>query len=170
MSILSWKFSKMRPANFPTIRIAQLAVLISKQSHLFSKVIQEKNVSVLKGFFAIENTDYWRSHYKFGVLAKRGVQQLGSGTIESLLINVVAPMLFAYGKHRNDENMKERAFDLLELLKPEDNKFTRWYKDIGFPNNTAYDSQAIIGLRENYCEKRLCLHCSIGIKILDKPE
>ena len=61
MSILSWKFSKMRPANFPTIRISQLAALISKQSHLFSKVIQEKNVSVLKGFFAIENTDYWRS-------------------------------------------------------------------------------------------------------------
>lgn len=95
---------------------------------------------------------------------------MGDGTIESLLINVVAPMLFAYGKHRNDENMKERAFDLLELLKPEDNKFTRWYKEIGFSNETAYDSQAIMGLRENYCEKRRCLQCSIGIKILDKPE
>lgn len=170
MSVLSWKFSRMRPANFPTVRISQLAALIHKQSHLFSKVIQEKNVSTLKGFFAIENSNYWCSHYKFGVLAKRGVQKLGAGTIESVLINVVAPLLFAYGKHRNDEYMKERAFDLLELLKPEDNKFTRCYKEIGFSNETAYDSQAIMGLRENYCEKRRCLQCSIGIKILDKPE
>jgi hypothetical protein len=166
MESINWKFSRMRPPNFPTVRIAQLANLIFYQLHMFSKIVNEKNVMAIKLMFETEASEYWQSHFRFGVESKKRTKKLGESTINSLIINVIAPILFAYGNHRSDEVMKNQAFDLLELIEAEDNKYTRNYTAVGFPNRNAYESQALLGLRELYCEPRMCTKCAIGIKLL----
>ncbi len=168
MSVLEWKFGKLRPPNFPTLRIAQLAALVYSQWHLFSKIIEIKNIAQLKKEFNSQPSNYWLNHYKFGNETTKKVGSLGETSIYSILINVVSPILFAYGKYKNQENLVQRAFDLLELLPAEDNKFTRHYNTLGFANNNAYDSQAILGLKENYCEPKQCLKCAIGVKVLSR--
>ncbi len=162
----AWKFSRMRPQSFPTIRLAQLADLVHKSSHLFSKTIAPMPISDLKSLFEVEVSDYWRSHFVFDTPSVFSEKSFGKEAIDLLLINVVAPFLFFYGKMRKDEAVKDRALEILDDLKPEKNVVTEGWQKLGLEVKNASRSQSIIQLKTEYCDKKQCVNCAVGVAIL----
>jgi hypothetical protein len=162
----SWKFLRLRPANFPTIRIAQFSALFQKNRNFFSKLI-EPDVEIVK-LFDVRTSSYWHSHYRFGRKTARSISGLGMESVNNLLINTVVPLLVAYGKSQDDQEMIDRAVALLHGIKAEKNKITKAWSEIGLPVKDSFDSQALIELNNHYCLKRRCLACNIGVDIL-KP-
>jgi hypothetical protein len=166
--LAAWKFGRLRPPSFPTIRLAQLAALIHRSLHLFSKVIDNQQVDTLSALFEVEVSDYWRGHYVFDTPSVSSPKRFGSDAIDVILINNVAPFLYIYGKLRGDESLKDRSLLLLEKVKPEKNTIIDGWKDLGFTATTAADSQALIQLKTTYCDAKRCAACAIGNTIL-KP-
>jgi hypothetical protein len=163
-----WKHLRLRPANFPAVRIAQLAALINSSEHLFSTAL-EIPVEQLSSFFDVSASSYWDTHYKPGVPStKKSTKKLGSTATDIILINAVAPVLFAYGKHTGNENYKSKAIELLAYVKAEKNRFTRLYEELGRKPFHAMESQAMIQLFTTYCHTRECLKCAIGTDIVLK--
>jgi hypothetical protein len=161
-----WKFLRLRPPNFPTVRIAQLAKLISDHPNIFSLFTDYNSHRELINELATEQSQYWLSHYDFGKTAKSSIGKLGSSSIENILVNTVAPLLFAYGIHKDNEDLKEKATELLGELKAENNSIISRWKAAGFEVNSAFDSQALIQQFNEYCNKKQCLNCHIGADII----
>ena len=162
-----WRFMRLRPANFPTIPLAQFAALTLKSNHLFSEIIEIRQFNELSKLFSdLPINPYWRSHYHFGKSTALHSIQIGKRSIENLLINSVAVFLFAYGHHHQNDDLKQRALQLLEMLKPEQNQIVTNYAALGLKVNSASGSQALLELKQGYCEAKKCLSCGIGIKIL----
>ena len=169
IDISLWKFLRMRPQNFPTLRLAQFAALISKSNHLFSKVLEVKNVKELHLLFEqLPVNDFWLRHYHFNKEAEKVSVQLGKSSIDNLLINTVSLFLFAYGKYTGQANYQTRAFYLLESIAAEKNSIISQYLDAGLVIDNAYQSQALLQLRKSYCNEKKCLNCGIGLKILKR--
>lgn len=169
MDVSLWKFMRMRPSNFPTIRLAQLAALIHKHQKFFSPLIESKEVIQLYNLFNVKASDYWKAHYRFDVPAARNHEKkLGKQSIQLLLINVVAPILFNYGLKKGSEDHKEKALELLENLPAEKNAITKKWKTLGAPLDSAFHSQALIQLKNNHCEFKKCLTCMLGNAIIKK--
>lgn len=166
-----WNLLRMRPPNFPCVRLAQFASLLCKIPKMMQEVIDNPNVGYLQRRFVVEANEYWRSHYHFGKenLLPHGVL-LGKSSVELLLINTVIPFLFAYYKYRGEEGNLERVLEMLEQLPFEDNKLTRCFASCPFPKKSALDSQALIELLQNYCRNQRCLDCAIGVSILQGAE
>ncbi len=163
-----WKFSKIRPANFPTVRIAQFAAIIFNSSLLFSKILETEEVSKVKSFFFVKPSDYWDAHYQFLTPSVKRKKIPGEQFTNILLINVVIPILFAYGQHTGSEDLKNKALVWLEQLPAEKNTVTEKYKTAGFQIETAFISQGLLTLHENYCKKLNCLNCLIGHQVIKK--
>ncbi len=163
-----WKYLRLRPANFPTIRIAQFAALFNANKNLFSRIIDAENLGDLKSIFNVTTSEYWHHHYRFGHKTVRSLSGVGESSIENLIINTVVPMLVAYGKQKDEQLFIDRAVNFLQQIQPESNKITRSWNDLGAPAKSAFDSQALIELNNNFCLKRKCLACTIGATIL-KP-
>ncbi|MCX2574850.1 DUF2851 family protein [Pedobacter sandarakinus] len=162
-----WKFMRMRPQNFPTIRLAQFAALIIKANHLFSKVMDIRDVTHLRSLFEeLPVNDYWKNHYHFKNNTTSVATQIGKKSIDNLLLNTVALFLFAYGKHSASPFYINRALKLLEGLPAEENAITTKFVHAGLKFDNAFKSQGVLQLKTQYCDKRKCLSCSIGIKIL----
>ncbi len=161
-----WKFLRLRPANFPTVRIAQLAAVVTNHSNLFSLFMDFEGISALKKQLAVTQSEYWLHHYNFGSKTENEIGKLGTGSIENVLINTVAPLLFAYGVYKDREELKEKSFELLAAIKPETNSITKKWKEVGLEIKSAFDSQASIELFNQYCLKKRCLHCAIGTEII----
>lgn len=161
-------FLRMRPANFPTLRLAQLASLIHQSEHLFSKIKELYSIAEVKKLFSISANDYWHYHYTFGDSSFFKIKTLGNQMVDNIIINTIVPILFAYGLHHNDENYKEKSIRWLEELASEKNNITRGFEQLAFTNLNAADSQAFIQLKNEYCNKKRCLSCSIGNSILKK--
>jgi Protein of unknown function (DUF2851) len=161
-----WKFMRLRPANFPTVRIAQFAQIIQNTKSLFSYFLMFEDVSILKKMFKTKPTTYWESRYNFGESSSEKQIGIGDGTIENILINAVVPILVAYSIAKNDSNYIEKSMNLLEKLKPEKNKITRFWDELEFSSKNAFDSQASIELFNKYCSKKACLSCNIGTALL----
>ena len=161
-----WKFLRLRPANFPTIGIAQLASLISKNKNLFSFFIDYSSVNKLKEDIESAQSNYWRTHYKFGKKSKVTIGTLGTSSVNSILINTVAPLLFTYAMHKDNEGLKEKALELLEGIKAELNSIIKKWKESGIEIKSAFDSQAFIELYNEYYLKKRCLSCAIGADIV----
>ncbi len=164
--LAAWKFGRLRPQSFPTIRLAQLAALIHRSLHLFSKIIDNQDVSVLSAFFEVEVSDYWQDHFVFDTPSVSSPKKFGSDAIDVLLINNVAPFLYTYGKLRGDEKLKDRSLLLLENVKSEKNTVIDGWKNLGFVVASAADSQALIQLKTRYCDVKKCAACAIGNSIL----
>ncbi len=162
----AWKFSRMRPQSFPTIRLAQLAGLVHKSSHLFSKIITPMPISDLKTLFEVEVSEYWRSHFMFDTPSVLSEKSFGKEAIDVLLINVVAPFLFFYGKMRKEEAVKNRALEILDNLKAEKNVVTEGWQKLGLNIKNAAGSQSLIQLKTEYCDKKQCVNCAVGVAIL----
>ena len=159
-------FLRMRPGNFPTIRLAQLAMLISQSSHLFSKIIETESLDDIKTSLNCTANDFWHYHYHFQLKSNFKKKTLGSAMISSIIINTIVPSLFAYGLHHNNEQQKAKALRWLEQLEPEDNSILKGFAGLSIKSRTAYDSQALIELKNEYCIKKRCLECSVGNAIV----
>lgn len=161
-----WKYHRLRPVNFPTIRISQLAGLLCKSRSLFGMVKDSKTIGDLAGIFHCEASGYWDNHYVFGRYKKGKVKRTGDTMINLLLINTIIPLLFLYGKETGNAAYCSRATDFLDNIKPEDNRLTREWGRIGIIACSALESQGMIHLLEAYCKNRLCLDCQFGSKLI----
>ncbi|HEY4196660.1 MAG TPA: DUF2851 family protein [Mucilaginibacter sp.] len=162
-----WKFMRLRPQNFPTIRLAQFAALVIRSNHLFSKVLDIKVTADLRKLFTnLEINQYWETHYRFDTESKPLSKSLGQSSIDILLLNTFVLFLFSYGKHNQQEYYINRSLKLLEQLPAEENKIVTNFDLVGIKVNTAFDSQALLELKNNYCDYKKCLQCGVGNKIL----
>ena len=158
----AWKWGRMRPASFPTLRLAQFARLVTSQASLFSLFVGSADVDILLKTLQQSPSDYWQSHYRFGPSAERVRASLGETSAVNIVVNTVVPLLAAYAHHRGQPAYIDRAIALLEELPAEQNHLTQQWDDLGLGIRTAFDSQAAIELHNEYCLKKKCLDCQVG--------
>ncbi len=164
-----WKFLRMRPQNFPTIRLAQFSALIFSSSHLFSKILEITNLKVLYELFEDLPVDnYWQTHYHFNKATKKVNLQLGRPSVRNIIINTVCLFLFSYGRYTDRQEIIDRALDFLEEMPAENNSIISYYIDSGIRPDNSFMSQALLQLNKCYCSQKKCLNCGIGIHILKK--
>jgi len=165
-----WKFMRLHPPNFPTIRIAQFANLIYKSTHLFSKVIEANTVKQIVNLLETEASEYWVTHYRFDKPSPNRKKTLGKDAVNSILINTIIAFLFVYGKEKGEEKFCDRALSFLEKIETEKNSIVNKWKELGVNTKTAYESQALLQLKNEYCSRKRCLECSVGAKLLAPPQ
>ena len=168
MNAQLWRFLRLRPQNFPHIRIAQLANLYYQRKATLSALIDCQDMPAMAAMLRTQVTPYWETHYTFGSESFRNAKHLSPFSINLLMINTCVPMLFAYGRHSMKETLCDRAFDILEQLKAENNHIIRMWKECGLDVKSAGDSQALIQLKREYCDKKECLRCRIGFEYLKR--
>ncbi|MCU0322672.1 MAG: DUF2851 family protein [Chitinophagaceae bacterium] len=160
-------FLRMRPANFPTVRLAQLAMLVHHSSHLFSKIKEIDLVTDVKQLFNVTANDYWHYHYQLDVsLQDKKPKVLGNQMVQNIIINTIIPVLFAYGIYHNEQLYKDKAIQWLQQLPAEKNTITDSWKQLAISNQNAFDSQSLLQLTKLYCNKHECLKCAVGNKLL----
>lgn len=163
-----WKMAKMRPASFPTIRLAQWASLMCSHPHLFSRILACKDIKQLQSIFKISTSSYWQTHYSFSSDSKALVPTAGKTMSELLIINAIIPAMFAYAKYKGDESISERALDLLQQIPAEKNAIIKMWKEYEIEVSNAHDTQGLLQLYNQHCKLLDCLNCSIGHKILSR--
>ncbi len=162
-----WKFLRLRPYNFPTLRISQLSVLLTKNPRLFAAMIESNSIKELQKCFNVTASTYWNNHYRFGEITNdEKPKKLGEATINNIIINVIVPFTFVYGKAKNSQQLVDKALNLLEELKPEQNAIIKNWQKLGVKTGNALHTQSLLELKNNYCSEKKCLNCSIGSKIL----
>jgi len=159
-------FLRMRPGNFPTIRLAQLAKLLKGGSFWFSRCKEARSFGDLKVQMEVAAGSYWDDHYIPDRTSSRRVKRLGEGLKDSLLINVFVPLLYAYGALRNEPELLEKAMDWLKALPAEKNIVIGRWKSLYVMCRHAGDSQALLELKKHYCDQKNCLQCAVGKNIL----
>ncbi len=163
-----WKFLRLRPQNFPHIRISQIANLYCSRKADLADIIECSSADELKQVLETDVTPYWETHYTFGSTSCKTTKSLSDTSLNLLIINTAVPIMFAYGRHRGDESLCERALNILEGLKAENNYITRMWRMCGLEIKCAGDSQALIQLKKEYCDTKNCLRCRIGYEYLKK--
>ncbi len=161
-----WKFLRLRPANFPTLRIAQFAQLIVDSTHLFSKVIEANSLKEIETLFNVIVSDYWLTHYNFQEKSLIRNKSLGTSFVQTIIINAIIPVLFIYGKLQGQEKYCEKAIEFLQQLPAEKNSIITEWNQIGIKTQSAADTQALLQLKKNYCDTKRCLECGIGFAIM----
>lgn len=157
-----WKFLRLRPVNFPTIRLAQFVSLFHKSSALFSKTIETPGIKQLEELLTCEAGEYWHTHYTFGKISTKKKKPVGDKALSGIIINTIIPFLFLYGKIRGKNEQMEKALRLLEGLPAENNSIINDWIDAGLIPENANQSQALLQLTGNYCIHKNCLNCQIG--------
>jgi len=160
-------FFKLRPPNFPTIRLSQLANLYVRHQNLFEKVIRTSNVTDLYSIFEITASSYWDTHFTFGTVSKKSTKKLTKKFIDLLLINTILPIKFLYARQHGKE-IEEEILTIISQLKTETNSVISKFKHLGVHVVNAKDSQAIVQLYTEYCTKNRCLKCAVGSNLLKK--
>jgi len=163
---VQWKLLRLRPDNFPHIRIAQFASLIHNSSKLFSKIVENAELESLRKLFDCEPSDYWKNHYLFNSQSISKNKRLGNQSINGILINTVIPFLFCYAFQKNNQELKDKAVQLLEQIPTERNAIVTGWQNLGLKSESAFDTQAFIHLKKHYCDEKKCLRCRIGHKVL----
>ena len=166
--VTAWRYLRLRPNNFPTIRIAQLAAMLFRTGQLFGKSLAATNAREMSNMFEVELSNYWRSHYRFGKEVPAGKRRLGTGSVHSILINTIVPALIAYGEYRSSTRFRDRALAVLRELPAEENRIVRQWSRIGMPAADAAESQALLDLKANFCTQSRCLDCAIGCQVLNQ--
>jgi hypothetical protein len=162
-----WKFMRMRPLNFPTVRLAQFAALVIQANHLFSKILDIIEPKELKKLFtAIKVNEYWGEHYQFDKASKPISKNMGETSANLLLLNTLALFLFSYGRYNQQQYYIDRSLKLLESLPGESNNIIADFKGLGVKAHSAFETQALLELKNYYCNYKKCLQCSVGNKIL----
>ncbi len=159
-------FLRMRPSNFPTVRLAQLAMLVHNSLHLFSKIKESSDIRAIKQLLQVTANDYWHYHYVFDETSAFKMKKLGEQMIDNIFINTVVPVLFGYGHYYGENVYKDKALQWLEAIKAEKNSITKGFESLHVENKTAFDSQALIQLKNEYCNTKRCLDCSVGNKLI----
>lgn len=161
-----WKFLRLRPLNFPTIRIAQFAQLVYHSSHLFSKVLECKKINEIERLFNISTTEYWETHYIFDESSLKKNKKVGKMALQNIIINTIVPFMFVYGNEKQLDVFKERALAFLEALPAEKNNIISKWDSLEITSKSAFETQALLQLKNQYCTFKKCLQCAIGNKIL----
>lgn len=161
-----WKFARLRPANFPTIRISQLASMLKVTGGLFSKALEANDICQLRGLFEVTSSGYWDEHFVFGKMSRGYSKSTGSQATDIFLINAVIPAIFVFGRSRDSQEICEKAITFLENINPEENSIIEEWRTSGINPESAFYTQALIQLRNNYCKKRKCLDCRIGNRLI----
>lgn len=162
----AWKFLRMRPQNFPYIRLSQLASLYHSRRSDLSRLAECATADDMRRLLRTEATPYWQEHYAFGAPSRRARKALSAASLDVIIINTALPVLFAYGRHRMDESLCSCSLDMLAQLKAENNHITRLWAECGLQAENAADSQALIQLKREYCDRKDCLRCRIGYEYL----
>lgn len=168
MPMACWKFLRMRPPNFPTVRLAQTASLICSCDTLFYKILTINDLKTTRNVFDVKTNDYWDTHFIFGKPSKRMTKTFGTTAVDMLIINAIAPVLFCYGIYHDNEELKEKSLGFLEKMKPEDNLVIRKFEKMGVNVCNAQQSQAVLHLYKCYCKKRKCLNCRVFSALFKK--
>lgn len=162
-----WKFLRLRPANFPTIRIAQFAKILFQTHHLFSKSLALSAVEEVENMLAVQPGAYWHNHFIFGKESKESQKKIGKRACQLILINTIAPLLYTYGHLRGQMQYKERAIHFLKVLPAENNSIIQHWGKLGIVPEHAWETQGLISLRDEKCQKRDCISCHIGQSIIN---
>ncbi len=168
LAVHEWNYLRLRPANFPPVRLGQLVGLFHARPALFDALLTAQSVTALTEFFQAAAPEYWRTHFRPGRAGK--VPDLGKGSINLLITNVVVPLRVAYARHVGQPEVVESSVALLSELPAEHNQYTDVYEALGFAHRTAADSQGLLALHKNYCAPRRCLHCAIGSRLVQQPK
>ena len=161
-----WRYLRLRPQNFPHLRLVQLANLYHKGTASFAELMKASSREAMHAALATAPSGYWQTHYLFGLESRRSEKSLSPASRDLIIINTICPMLFGYGEAHDDEAMQERAVQLLEELRPEQNYIIRQWQQCGVAVNSAADSQALIQLKRIYCDRKDCLRCRFGYEYL----
>lgn len=164
--VAAWKFGRMRPVNFPTIRIAQLAQVLMRCEGALPDLLQAGRVGDIHQLLDVSASDYWNDHYRFDVPSDPKPKRLGRVGSDHIIINAIVPVLFALGRIRGDQALADRAMELLEQLPPEANTILQGWEALGLKSDTAARGQALLELKNTYCSARRCLSCGIGNQLL----
>ena len=163
-----WRFLRLRPTNFPHIRIAQLACLYHRAYGLLSRIMETETLQGVRDILKGGTSEYWLTHYTFGGSSPSRPKTLSNTSLDLLIINTVVTFLYAYGLHKGNRVLCARAGSFLEELKAENNYITRMWEQYGMKASNAADSQALIQLKKEYCDKKKCLYCRIGYEYLKR--
>jgi hypothetical protein len=164
-----WNFLRLRPAGFPTLRIALLAALYTKYQSVFQEIITAASIQELSGIFSLTASAYWDEHYVFDKKSKPLKKKFGELGIQLLLINAIIPLIYAYGMQSGQNVFLNRAVGFLESLPPENNAITRRWQQAGIKASNSLESQGLLQLKKVMCDQKRCLDCSIGYQILKQP-
>lgn len=169
MPVSMWNFGGIRPYNFPTIRMAQLAALIHSQSHFLSLFLAEGSLNEIKNRFKVQGSVYWNTHFHFGKRAAIDFTCVpGPNAIDNILLNTLTVALFVFGKYHEIQKMIDLALYIYENCKAEDNHILKEWSSLGVKVKHAGDSQALIQLYNEYCTPKRCLECELGHFLLKK--
>ena len=168
MDVTRWRFLRLRPNNFPHVRIAQLASLYHRSYGLLSQLLEKETIIEVRDLLRGGTSAYWLNHYCFGGCSPNYPKTLCDSSLNLIIINTVIPILYAYGIHRGKEKLCVRATRFLEEMKPENNHIIRMWNQCGLQVAHAGDSQALIQLKKEYCDKKKCLYCRIGYEYLKR--
>lgn len=170
MSKSQWRFLRLRPPNFPSLRLAQLSAVLHQRKALFSGLMDALTVNDLLTFFMVPPSEYWADHYQFSKTSNNHIHDLGRGSVEVIILNSVVPLLAAYSGRMDDSNAMDRAIALLEELPAEENSITRRWSDLGMPPRNSFEAQGLIELFNTFCLRKNCLQCTIGASIIRPPD
>lgn len=159
---------RLRPNAFPTIRLSQFARLIHNSAGLFSQCMEAGTLSDYVEILRVISSSYWNNHYTFGKVTEGKKKLLGENAIKTIILNTIVPFMFTYGKVRGNEVLKDKSLNLLEELPPESNSIVKGFESIGIKADNSFFSQALVQLKNQYCDKRKCLFCQIGTSVLLK--
>ncbi|MDR0845566.1 MAG: DUF2851 family protein [Tannerella sp.] len=165
-----FKTLRTRPINFVYLRLAELAAIWANNDTLFSKILEENPMETLINSFNVSLSEYWDTHYRFWVSSPEKKKTIGINTTYIILINTVVPILFAYGKKKQQPIYCIRALQMLEDIPPERNSLITTFTNAGMTVKNASDTQALIQLRREYCEKKKCLYCRIGFHLIKQAQ
>lgn len=164
----SWKLFRIRPQNFPYRRIAMLAQFIEGGFRMMNRILEAEGEKEMRALFEVELSGYWTKHYTFGKPNERTTATLSRSSIDIILINTVAPLLYAYGELTGNYEMTDKAIKLLEDLRAESNSIVSHFVAYGIDCPDALTSQALVQLKREYCDARKCIYCKIGHHLLSK--
>ncbi len=165
-----WKFMRLRPPNFPTVRLAQIASMVCICDNLLSKLLSVDNLDSMRNLFNVEVNEYWDTHFLFEKPSKERKKSFGATATDVLIINAVIPMLFSYGIYHDNQELKNRSLSFLNDMAPEDNVIIRRFGKLGIGACNAQQTQALLHMYNNYCRRRKCLSCRVfnAIKTVDR--
>ncbi len=163
-----WKFLRLRPVNFPTLRIAQFAAVLANHENLFSKILDCDEIACLWKDFNVQASSFWNTHYTFETMSPARIKAIGTDAFRVIVINAVIPFLFVYGQRSGQEAYRDRALEWLNQLPAENNRLVTRWKNAGIKAESAFCSQGLLQMSKNYCNRKRCLACSIGMNIITR--
>ncbi len=168
LKVEQWKFSKLRPPNFPSLRLAQLAVLLQRRKSSFGDMMEYENFEFFLELFDIQTSTYWQEHYLFGKKSEKPIGSMGRKSVENIVINTVVPLMVVFGQEKDNAQYLVHAIRILEQIAPEKNHITEIYTELGLAASNAFESQAQIELYNEFCTQKRCLNCDLGIRIVGR--